>query len=565
MIHYSIQQDGDDATLLTNLHGKALLSIAQLNKGTAFSKQERELFGLIGKLPARIETLDEQVDRAYQQYCNYQKLENKNTYLNHLLDTNQTLFYKLVSQHLQEMLPTLYTPIVGTTVTHYHQRFMTPRGLYIAHTDQDQIETILDNRTNSEIKLIVVSDGESVLGIGDQGVGAMAIPVAKLMVYTLCGSINPNHTLPILLDAGTNNPTLLQDPLYLGLRENRINGEKYHQFIEKFISAIRAKFPNVFLHWEDFGAQNAHYNLKAYKNQLCSFNDDIQGTGIVALAAVLSAGKITNTPLKKQRFVVYGGGAAGIGVSQAIYQALIEQGISPTDAKQQFWIIDRFGLITNLCTQTTDAQQFFAKSHTDVSEWTIDDPEHITLQEVIDHVAPTVLIGTSAQAAAFNETIIRTLTQQTERPVVLPLSNPTRCAEATPTDIINWSNNQALIATGSPFDPVCYQGQQISIAQCNNFQAFPGLGLGVTSAKAKQISTGMLLAASEALAEYAVKNGGKLLPDIGQCKAAAKHIAQCVAAKAIEEGHSDLPPTTDIHCLIEKNLWDPHYIKYRKI
>lgn len=329
MLNFIVQKDAHGKKyILTSIIGKALMSIPQLNKSTAFTKEERLQFDLLGKLPTRIETLEQQVRRAYWQYCRYQEQINKNIYLNYLLNQNQTLFYKLLETHIEEMLPTIYTPIVGSAVQEYNEQFMQPRGLYISYEDQDDIEKILGCRSNLDVKLIVVSDGEGVLGIGDQGLSAMAIPIAKLMVYTAIGNVNPDNTLPILLDAGTNNDTLLNSSFYLGRQQKRVCGSDYDQFIDKFIDAVKKVFPHVFLHWEDFGRHNAYHNLVKFREKICSFNDDIQGTGVVATGAVLSALKQTNQPLSEQRIVIFGAGSAGIGITETLCKAFTRFGLS---------------------------------------------------------------------------------------------------------------------------------------------------------------------------------------------------------------------------------------------
>ena len=389
-ISFKIDDDGQEY-LETSITGKALLSISQLNKGTAFTERERHQFGLIGKLPSRVETLEDQVARAYIQYHSFNEQINRNVHLNYLLNNNQVLFYRLVKNHIKEILPTIYTPIVGNAVTSFNKRFMQPRGLYISYEDRDRIEEILDNRTNHDVKLIVVSDGEGVLGIGDQGIGAMAIPVAKLMVYTAFAGINPSHTLPIMLDAGTNNQELLEDPLYLGWRHPRIEGEEYNKFIAKFIAAIKAKLPYLFLHWEDFGRTNAYRNLISYREQICSFNDDIQGTGVVATAAILAAAKRTNTPITEQRIVVFGAGTAGMGVTENILKALIRNGLDEDTARSRFWLVDRFGLITENSHDLSEAQKSWARKTSDIADWKVESGEYISLEKVVENVKPTIL------------------------------------------------------------------------------------------------------------------------------------------------------------------------------
>jgi len=565
MLKFRIKTDAQGNKFLeTPANGKALLSIAQLNKGTAFTMEERHEFDVLGKLPARIETLAEQTERAYQQYSNFAKRTNRNIYLNQLLNHNQILFYNLVKQHTEEMLPNIYTPIVGDFVRDFHKRFITPRGLYISFEDQDYIDEILENRTNEEIDLIVVTDGEGVLGIGDQGIGAMAIPLAKLMVYTIFGGVDPNKTLPIMLDVGTNNQKLLEDPLYLGWIHSRIEGEEYYQFIDKLIKSIKKKFPHVFLHWEDFGRANAYRNYMTYRNEICSFNDDMQGTGVVALAAILSAIQITYSLLPDQRIVVFGGGTAGMGVTESIYRALLQMGLTPEEAAQRFWIVDREGLLTENIKEITHAQKPFVRKAADIQHWQIKDKNKIELYEVVKHVKPTILIGCSAKQGAFQQHIVTEMAHHVKHPIILPLSNPNEYVEAVPQDLIEWTDGQALIATGSPFDPVQYKGKTYFISQCNNYHAFPGIGLGVISIGAKHLSDSMLSAASQALATFSYEHSAGLLPSIAQACEASKQIAYAVAETAIKEGRNGIPIDKPIHELIAQNYWEPEYLPYKK-
>ncbi len=548
--------------LLTNIFGKALLTIPQLNKGTAFTEQERLEFGLIGKLPPHVETLDAQVRRAYLQYCSHEQEIQKNLYLNYLLNVNQVLFYKLISEYTDEMLPKIYTPVVGHAVEQFSQRFFQPRGLYISYEDQDRIELILNNRSNADIQLMVVSDGEGVLGIGDQGAGAMAIPVAKLMVYTAIGGVDPNITLPIMLDAGTNNTHLLDDPMYLGWRHPRITGKDYESFIKKFVTAVKKLFPNVFLHWEDFGSYNAFHNLAQYRHTICSFNDDIQGTGVVTIAAILAAIAITQSSFEDQRIVVFGAGSAGTGVTEAIYKAMLSQGMSPEQAKSKFWLIDKNGLLTKSTASVTPAQKDFLRTRQEVDQWMVQNRSNISLLEVVKNVHPTILIGSSAVNGAFTQEVVETMSQYVNEPIILPLSNPTSRAEATPENLIQWSRGRALIATGSPFADVTWQGHTYPISQCNNYMAFPGIGLGVIAVKAKEVSENMLLAASQALSASNRAESRRLLPKLEQLSAASRQIAIAVAKAAIEEGLAQVAGFESCENLIEKHIWYPHYLPY---
>lgn len=563
MIHYRIAVDSDgNKTLEIDLKGKSILSIAQFNKGTAFTEEEREAFGLLGKLPCGVETIEQQAERALEQFHRFEEPLNKNSYLNAILNQNQTLFYYLLENHLQEMLPMVYTPVVGQAVTHFHKRSLRPRGLYISYPEMDRIDEILDNRTNAEIQLIVVSDGEGVLGIGDQGADAMAIPVAKLIVYTAFAGMNPNHTLPIMLDAGTNNQELLDDPLYLGWRHPRISGDQYNEFVDTFVSACKRKFPKLFLHWEDFGRTNAYRNLSHYRENLCTFNDDIQGTGVVALAAMLAAVHYKNEELKDQRVVVLGAGSAGMGVSERIAKS-IEHETGEGFAESCFWLVDRFGLITDKTEEITPAQKPFVKSSDLVADWNVENPEHISLKEVVQNLKPTMLIGTSAQAGAFTQEIIEMMAEYNEHPIVFVLSNPNSKAEATPEDLLTWTNGKALIATGSPFEPVEIDGETYTISQCNNYLAFPGIGLGVTAVQATHISDEMLLAAALAISEHTHPDKRQLLPGLDEAQDTSLSVAIAVAQKAIEQGFSPVTDPAKAEAMVRKAQWKPRYLPYR--
>jgi malate dehydrogenase (oxaloacetate-decarboxylating) len=551
----------------TSITGKLLLTNPQLNKGTAFTEEERHELNLLGKLPAQVETLEEQVKRAYFQFTAYNDDLQKNIYLNNLHDKNQVLFYKLVSDHITEMLPLIYTPIVGTAVKKYSQEFRQARGLYIAYPYRDRIEEILDNRSHPEIDLIVVTDGEGVLGIGDQGIGGMDISIAKLMVYTLCAGIHPLRTLPILLDVGTNNEQLLNDPLYLGLRHKRIAGKDYDDFIANFVQAVEKKFPHVFFQWEDFGRENARRNLDLYRDKICSFNDDIQGTGVVTLAALLAAVKSNQSELKNQRIIIYGAGTAGTGIADQISEAMQREGLSKEKARERIWLIDRFGLITTITPDITEEQRPYLHHAEKIAHWNVKSTANITLLETIRHVHPTILIGSSAQAGAFNETCIREMSKFIPRPIIFPLSNPTELIEATPENIINWSEGRALVAAGSPFSPVRFQDKEIAIAQCNNALVFPGLGLGVIASKASHVSDEMLWVACQTLVEMSPimqDSQAALLPTPSDARKVARAIGIAVANRAREEGVSRVNENVNFEERVDNMMWYPHYVKLRK-
>ncbi len=525
----------------TALRGKELLTTYLLNKGTAFTQQERDELGLLGKLPARIETLEEQIKRAYRQYRKYKSDLQKHIYLNNLHDKNEILFYKLVNEHLVEMIPIIYTPVVGKAVQQFSREFRQPRGLYIAFQDQDKIELILENRTHPEVSIIVVTDGERVLGIGDQGVGAINIPIAKLMLYTMCGGINPYHTLPIVLDVGTNNEKLLKDPLYLGCRHPRIKGKEYDQFIEKFVRAIQKHMPNTFLHWEDFGRDNARRILERYRKQLCTFNDDMQGTSVVTTSALLTAMERVGTELLSQRIVIFGAGTAGVGIADNIVEAMVHQGADRKHAEQKIWLIDRLGLLTK---DTPDLLPFqLPYAH--------DTGRGMSLEQVVLEVKPTVLIGCSAVGGAFTEQIVRKMASYTSRPIIFPLSNPTAQSEAIPAQLLAWTENRALIATGSPFE---------GVAQCNNAFSFPGVGLGLIAARARYLTDNMLWSACLALSGCTPKGAnGPLLPPLSEAREVAYRVALAIIESARKEGIAGIKDNISAEEAIKNVLWEPYY------
>lgn len=567
MLNYKRIKQHNQEWIETNLTGKPLLTTPQVNKGTAFTQEERETFGLLGKLPATIETLEIQVQRAYHQFLGYSSALQKNNYLRALHDTNEVLFYKLVSQYLTEMMPLIYTPTVGTAVTEFSHEFRQTRGIYLAYPDRAHLQEILHNRSNPKIDLIVVTDGEGVLGIGDQGIGGMAIPIAKLMVYTLCGGIDPARTLAIQLDVGTNNETLLADPLYLGWRQPRLQGAAYDAFIEQFVTAVGEAFPQVFLHWEDFGRETARRNLERYQAQLCTFNDDIQGTGAVTLAALLAAIDASGIPLLQHRIVVFGAGTAGIGITDQICAALVRQGLPLAQARKAFWLIDKQGLLLDDMSDLTQGQQPYARSAKECANWPRSSGNEISLLDTLKMIRPTILIGCSARAGAFTKELIQEMAYYIDRPIILPLSNPNEYCEATPVDIMTWTKGRALIASGSPFGFVTVNGKETRIAQCNNALVFPGIGLGVLAVKAKCLTEDMIWAACTTLSAAApVRHDptAPLLPSIEEAFEISQTIALAVAKQAQREGVA-LITDPDIDKLISQLIWKPCYVPYRKI
>ena len=566
MLNFNVVRDKktEKTFVETSIYGKPLLTTPQLNKGTAFTTEERKAFELLGKLPHHIESLEEQVNRSYLQFASYKTRLQQNIYLNNLHNKNQILFYKLVGCHLDEMLPIIYTPIVSAAVQSFSLEFREPRGLYISHLDKDNMDEILNNRSNPDIDLIVVTDGEGVLGIGDQGIGGMDIPVAKLMVYGLCG-IDPTRTLPIFLDVGTNNQALLNDPLYLGLQQPRIVGKAYDDFIHTFVEAIKRKFPHVFLHWEDFGRGNARRILDTYQDDLCTFNDDIQGTGAVALAALLAACDLTSLSLEKHRIVVFGAGSAGTGISDQILDALVRKGLSLDDAYSCFWLIDRQGLLIKGDKTLTDEQQLYARNPDDILGWESSNP---SLLETIRHIKPTILIGCSAQPGAFSQDVIETMSQHCSQPIIFPLSNPDEKCEARPEDIVTWSNGLAVIATGTAFGPVTYQNHVRQIAQCNNALIFPGIGLGILAVRAKRLSKAMIWAASEALSRLSPSKNDPLLPllpSLGDAQHIAAEVALAVAKTAIDTGLAEINQHSDLKQVIEDLFWEAKYLPFKRV
>lgn len=560
-------QLGEITAVETNLSGYDLLGSPKLNKGTAFTQEERDMFNLTGLLPHQVETLEQQAARMYVQYHEHHTNLSKNIYLNVLHDYNETLFYKLVSQHLEEMLPILYTPTVGEAVQRFSLEHRKPRGLYLSYPDRNKMREMIDNRLPSDVDLVVVTDGEAVLGIGDQGIGGINISSAKLMVYTLCGGINPHRVLPIQLDAGTNNPHLLNDPMYLGWRHERITGKDYDDFVDSFIEALTQKLPHVLIHWEDVGRSNARRILSHHQDKICTFNGDMQATGVVALACVLAGVLASGTLLKDHRIVIFGAGNAGIGIADQIYAALLRTGLSQEQAKSRLWLLDRPGLLTHQAS-LLPFQKVYARHEEEIKNWQLRDPQHVGLYDVISHVKPTILIGCSAVTGAFNEEIVKLMAAEVDRPIIMPLSNPTSLAEAPPEDLLKWTNGNAIIATGSPFADVYYDGKWYRIAQSNNAFAFPGIGLGVIAAQAKRLTNEMLWAATQALNHCSPINQDKmapLLPKLAEAKMVSFKVALAVAEQARKEGLAQIPDNTDLQKAIKKAMWEPRYYPYRKV
>ena len=505
--------------------------------------------------------------RRYANFCDQQGAMAKYTFLNALQNRNEILFYRFMTEYIDEMVPLIYTPTVGTVSTNYSMLYREQRGLYLSYPHRDKLMQMIANFPRSDIDVIVVTDGERILGLGDLGVGGMAIPVGKLALYTLFGGIHPARTLPIILDVGTNNVKMLEDPSYIGWRNQRISGEEYDDFIDKFIQSVKKHYPNVLLQWEDFAKPHALPLLKRYRENICSFNDDIQGTAAVALAAVYSAVKLSKSSLKDQRFVILGGGSAGIGICNKLTTAIVADGdVTEEEARRLCYIVDLQGLIHE-GGELSIQQRPFAHPKENLQNWKYKDANHITLTEVIENVHPTVLIGVSTQGGAFTEEVVKTMNKHVKRPMIFPLSNPTSRSEAHPADIIKWTEGEAIIATGSPFDPVAYEGNLYHIAQCNNVYIFPGVGLGLIATKARYASDAIFINASKVLSEHSpmLKDPyGPLFPTLDYLRDVSRKIGIVVAETVIKEGHSELKTIDSVEKLIDEAMWYPNYpIYYR--
>jgi malate dehydrogenase (oxaloacetate-decarboxylating) len=541
-------------------HGAAILADPLLNKGTAFSRPERTKLGLDGLLPPAVETLDEQTARAYAAFLGYDKPLNRHIYLRQLQDTNEILFYHLVTEHLEEMLPIVYTPTVGDACFRFSAIYRRPRGLFLSWDDRHRFREILRNRPQQDVDVIVVTDGQRILGLGDQGVGGMGIPIGKLSLYTGIGGIHPARTLPILLDAGTDNEELLADPQYLGRRERRVTGAEYDELVEAFVSAVEAELPGTLLQWEDFATVHARPILTRYQNRLLTFNDDIQGTAAVALGALTTAISVAGNPLTDQRLVMLGAGSAAVGVADMIRTALVDEGLTESEAASHFWFVDVNGLLVRSRIDLTDEQRIYARDDGEVADW-----DGKGLEEVVRRVAPTVLIGLSTVHGAFTEEIVRQMASTCERPVIFPLSNPTSHAEAAPADLDRWTDGRALIATGSPFPPLGRDGHEVPVAQANNVYVFPAVGLAVTASHATRVTDRMRVAAARAVGRCAtraadgVTGPAPLLPPLSGMREAAREIALAAALAAVEDGVAPKATEAELRAAIEAAQWTPRY------
>mgnify|MGYP003684130001 FL=1 len=553
--------------LYTAYSGSALLETPLLNKGSAFTVEERQAFNLAGLLPPRYETIEEQVSRAYMQYKSFDTAINKHIYLRVIQDNNETLFYRLLQQHLEEMIPIIYTPTVGDACEQFSDIYRSARGLFISYNDRYQLDDVLRNATKRKVKVIVVTDGERVLGLGDQGIGGMGISIGKLSLYTACGGISPAYTLPVMLDVGTNNEKLLNDPMYMGLRQKRVGQAEYDEFVELFIQAVKRRWPEAIIQFEDFAQPNAMPLLQRYREQVCCFNDDIQGTAAVTVGTLLAACRSKNTRLSEQKVVFVGAGSAGCGIAEQVISQMVAEGITEQQARSQIYMIDRLGLLTDNTPGLRDFQQALTQSSAAIEGWSYSG-EFPTLLDVMNCAAPGVLIGVSGQAGLFTEAVVRAMKAGVSTPIIFPLSNPSRQVEATPEQVISWTDGDVIIATGSPFAPVSYNGKQFAIAQCNNSYIFPGIGLGVIACKARIISDEMLRAASKTLANASplANNGsGGLLPAFTELAALSKQIAFNVAKVAMAQGLALELDDALLQQKIDDNFWLPEYRQYKRV
>jgi malate dehydrogenase (oxaloacetate-decarboxylating) len=560
---YELVSTPQGVTARVRLRGSALLRSPLLNRGTAFTLAEREALGLTGLLPDGVSTIEGQLRRVYAQYLRQPDDLAKNIFLGHVRDRNEVLFYRLLTDHLEEMLPIVYTPTIGTAIERYSLEFGRPRGVYLSVDHPDQIETAFRNYGlgPDDVDLIVATDSEGILGIGDWGVGGVAIAVGKLAVYVAAAGLHPRRVIPVVLDTGTDNPALLADEMYLGSRHPRVRGDRYDEMIDAYVTAATGLFPNAMLHWEDFGAANAHRILARYAGTRCTFNDDIQGTAAVVLGAALCAIRAAGTNMRDQTVVIHGAGTAGIGIADVLRQVMIDEGLSVAEATSRFYALGSKGLLTSDYPGTLrDFQVPYARPATEVRSWRRDGEGRIGLAEVVTRSHPTMLIGTSTQPGAFTEAIVTEMAAHVERPIIMPLSNPTSHSEARPADLIAWTGGRALIATGSPFEPVDYEGLRYQIAQANNALIFPGLGLGVTVCRARRVSDGMLAAAAAALAGVsdAATPGAALLPPVTSLRATSAAVAVAVAEAAQAEGLARTP-LEDPAARVREAMWVPAY------
>jgi malate dehydrogenase (oxaloacetate-decarboxylating) len=562
-----MRQSEQNTPLYIHYAGPALLETPLLNKGSAFTREERAAFNLTGLLPPRYESIEEQAARAYMQYSSFEEPINKHIYLRVVQDNNETLFHRLLQNHLEEMLPIIYTPTVGDACERFSDIYRSARGLFISYSDRDQLDDVLRSATKKKVKVIVVTDGERVLGLGDQGIGGMGISIGKLSLYTACGGISPAYTLPVCLDVGTNNEKLLNDPYYMGNRHRRISGDEYYEFVDKFIQAVKRRWPEAMVQFEDFAQPNAMPLLKRYRDQICCFNDDIQGTAAVTVGTLLAACRSKGQSLSSQKVVFVGAGSAGCGIAEQVISQMVSEGLTDAQARSQVFMVDRFGLLTEDMPDLRDFQQALVQQKQAITDWSFSG-DYASLRDVMNCAKPDILIGVSGVAGLFTEAVVKAMKKNCALPIIMPLSNPIKQIEARPEKIIEWTEGEVIIATGSPFKPIEYKGKTYPVAQCNNSYIFPGIGLGVLAVKARRISDEMLRVASETLAAaspLANTGTGGILPPLTQLADLSKKIAFEVAKVAMAQGHALELDDAMLQRKIDANFWKPEYRQYKRV
>jgi malate dehydrogenase (oxaloacetate-decarboxylating) len=556
------------AVIRTRLSGVDLLLNPRLNKGTAFTEEERDAFALHGLLPPHVGTLEDQRERRKLALDHRDTAFGKYNQMRDLQDTNETLFYSLITNNIEELLPIVYTPAVGEGCQRFSEIWRKPRGLFISFPDQARIPQILSAPRYDDIRCIVVSDGERILGLGDQGAGGMGIPIGKMALYTALAGIPPEHCLPVLLDVGTDNKALLADPIYIGWQHERVRGQQYDDFVEAFVSAVARRWPHILLQWEDFAGTNAARLLEHYRDRLCTFNDDIQGTAAVTTATLLAAVNATGVSLKDQTIALFGSGSAGIGIADLILSEMQQEGLTEADARRHIYAFNRYGLLVDGGRDMRPNQLPLARKRADVAGWKLSGGEDISLLDVMRNANITALIGTSAQAGAFTEEIIREMASHTPRPIVFPLSNPTSCAEAEPADLLHWTGGRAIVGTGSPFAPVEIDGKLIPVAQTNNSYIFPGLALGILVSRATCVTDAMIMAAAKSLASLSPARRNKdarLLPPIADSRSVSLVVAEAVARQAITDSIAAIEDASTLRAQLRDYVWNPVYLPYERV
>jgi malate dehydrogenase (oxaloacetate-decarboxylating) len=544
----------------------------RLNKGTAFTEAERDAFALHGLLPPHIGTLEDQSERRKRVLDTHPTAFDKYSSMRNLQDNDETLFYALIAQHTEELLPIVYTPTVGEGCQRFSEIWRKPRGLFLSYPDRDRIAQILANSRYDDVRCIVVSDGERILGLGDQGAGGMGIPIGKMALYTALGGVPPEHCLPILLDAGTDNEALLQNPIYIGWQHKRVRGQEYDDFVETFVSAVERRWPHILLQWEDFAGANASRLLQRYRDRLCTFNDDIQGTAAVTTATLLAAVNATGIPLHEHTIAMFGSGSAGIGIIDLLIAAMEEEGLSEEQARRRIYAFNHLGLIVEGGQGIRPEQQALARKHEDIAGWKLSpsrsDGGDISLLDVVRNAGITVLAGVSAQPGAFTEEIVREMARHTPHPVIFPLSNPTSQSEAAPADLLHWTDGRALVGTGSPFAPVEVNGKLVRIAQVNNSYIFPGLALGILVSRARRVTDGMIMAAAKALAALSPARADKsapLLPPVAEARKTSLAVAEAAGMQAIADGVAEDVDEASLAGELRAYVWEPEYLPYERV